>query len=105
MAKKKDAFKQGKTLGISGREMFLFNPELVVGDDDDPEGGDVMGVLSRTREEGEEEGVDVTHMLAMDAVMSQQTVRSEGESSGDQAGECSTTSNIGHVGDPLFRGR
>ena len=90
MAKKKEAFKQGKTLGISGREMFLFNPELVGGDDDDPEGGDVMGVPAREEEEGaeqEEEGVDVTHMLAMAAVASQQSVRSEGESSGDQAGK------------------
>lgn len=90
MAKKKEAFKQGKTLGISGREMFMFNPDLVVDDDEDPEGGGVVGLPSRKEgEEGEGqevEGVDVTHMLAM-AVASEQSVRSEGESSADQAGK------------------
>lgn len=31
--KKRSEFKQGKMLGISGREMFEFNPDLVAGDD------------------------------------------------------------------------
>ena len=76
--------------------MFLFNPDLVVGDDEDTEGGDVMGVVLRegvAEGEGqEEEGVDVTHMLAMGAVSSEETVRSEGESSSSQAGEHSALS-------------
>ncbi len=59
MAKKKEAFKQGKTLGISGREMFLFNPELVGGDDDDPEGGDVVQVLQEALGGGTEEGMTI----------------------------------------------
>ena len=58
MAKKKEAFKQGRTLGISGREVFLFNPELVGGDDDDSEGGAVFQV------EREKEEV-ICHMLLM----------------------------------------
>ena len=43
MVKRKEAFHQGKTLGISGREMFQFNPDLVAGDDqDEEEGGAVL---------------------------------------------------------------
>ena len=37
LAKKKSDFKAGRALGVSGREMFLFNPELVAGDDDGAE--------------------------------------------------------------------
>ena len=37
MAQRKEAFKAGRTHGISGREMFLFNPELVEDDDQDME--------------------------------------------------------------------
>ncbi|XP_052813627.1 zinc finger CCCH domain-containing protein 15-like [Mya arenaria] len=33
--KKKTDFKQGKVFGISGRELFEFNPDLVQGDDDE----------------------------------------------------------------------
>ena len=34
-SKKRKAFEQGKMLGISGREMFEFNPETVQADDDE----------------------------------------------------------------------
>lgn len=37
LAKKKSDFKAGKALGVSGREMFMFNPELIRGDDDEAE--------------------------------------------------------------------
>ena len=37
LAKKKSDFKSGRALGVSGREMFLFNPDLVVGDDEGAE--------------------------------------------------------------------
>ena len=33
--KKKSDFKQGKMFGVSGRDLFTFNPDLVAGDDDD----------------------------------------------------------------------
>ena len=59
MAKKKEAFRQGKTLGISGREMFMFNPELV-GGDEDTEGGDVVQMMAEEGEGEEEVVVDVT---------------------------------------------
>ncbi|XP_067686276.1 zinc finger CCCH domain-containing protein 15-like [Haliotis asinina] len=54
--KKKTDFKQGKLFGISGRQMFEFNPDLVNEDDDDA--GD--GVL--IRENNEEEEVPVVDL-------------------------------------------
>ncbi len=57
MTQRKEAFHQGRTLGISGREMFLFNPDLVGGDDQDEEGGAVLQV---TRPELDEVHVHVT---------------------------------------------
>ena len=88
MAKKKEAYKHGKTLGISGREMFLFNPELVAGDDEDEEGGGVVQIVQEPSEEDKEEGaaaVDLTN-FAMSAEGSGDTVKSEGEAS-CEAGE------------------
>lgn len=86
MAKKKEAFTQGKTLGISGREMFLFNPDLVVGDDDDPDGGGVVQVVPESEQE-DEEGVDLTNFATL-AEGSADTVKSEGEVSSAAAGKC-----------------
>ena len=46
MEKRKEAFHQGRTLGISGREMFLFNPEMVGEyDEDEEEGGTVFDMV------------------------------------------------------------
>ncbi|XP_038072166.1 zinc finger CCCH domain-containing protein 15-like [Patiria miniata] len=39
--KKKNDFKQGKSLGITGRELFAFNPDLI-GDDDDEAADDIQ---------------------------------------------------------------
>lgn len=87
MDKKKEAFKQGKTLGISGREMFLFNPELVGGDEDDVEDGGVVQVLQEYSSSEDEEGVDLTNMLTVAAGGSGEIVKSKGESSGQDAGK------------------
>lgn len=83
MAKKKEAYKHGKTLGISGREMFLFNPELVAGDDEDEEGGGVVQIVHESKEEDKDEGavaVDLTN-FAISAESPADTVKSEGEAS------------------------
>ena len=41
---RRDAFKQGKLLGISGRELFEFNPDAIQDDDEAAEGtGDLAG--------------------------------------------------------------
>lgn len=75
-SKKRADFKSGKMLGISGRQMFEFNPDLVSGDDD-TEGGVVD---SRTREEEEEDGV--VQEITLEALMSQ---ASQADNSGTQA--------------------
>ncbi|GFN90489.1 Zinc finger ccch domain-containing protein 15 [Plakobranchus ocellatus] len=49
--KKKADYKAGKTLGISGRQMFEFNPDLILGDDDEAD----EGVIEREKEEDEED--------------------------------------------------
>lgn len=81
MATKKEAFKQGKTLGISGREMFLFNPELMGGDDDDEDGGGVIELV-REEEEEEESVVDLTN-FTVPTGPSAETVKSKGETSSE----------------------
>ena len=48
-ASRKEAFKAGRTHGISGREMFTFNPNMV--QDDDDEGEDVITVTARESDE------------------------------------------------------
>lgn len=57
--KKKNDYKSGKEGGISGREMFLFDPSLVdwsVDGDDDGEAGEFdFSKLGRDHEDGEEE--------------------------------------------------
>jgi hypothetical protein len=52
--KKLKDFKSGRQFGISGREMFSFNPDLV-NDNDDMEEGEAA-FDSYMREENEEEG-------------------------------------------------
>src|SRR5271154_5911502 len=39
-AQKASAYKAGKSTGLSGRELFAFNPELAGGDDEFAEDGD-----------------------------------------------------------------
>lgn len=50
--KKKKDFNQGKMFGISGRELFEFNPDLIAGDDDE------AAEVTYTRESDEEEEED-----------------------------------------------
>ncbi|KAK5608197.1 hypothetical protein CRENBAI_002726 [Crenichthys baileyi] len=62
MEKKKADFKAGKSLIVSGREVFEFRPELV--DDDDDEADDTQ-YADETREEDEEE-TDTTDVQDID---------------------------------------
>eukprot|EP00118_Oscarella_pearsei_P026006 m.309208 g.309208 ORF g.309208 m.309208 type:complete len:414 (+) comp45790_c0_seq1:35-1276(+) len=55
LAKKKSDFRQGKLLGVSGREVFAFNPDLVDEDDD----GDTDVVYFRRQDIDEDETGDV----------------------------------------------
>lgn len=67
--KKRNEFKSGKNLGLSGREMFSFNPEMA--NDGDMDDGDVA-FDSYTREEEEDDGTTFEYremdleMLGMD---------------------------------------
>lgn len=62
MEKKKADFKAGKSLVVSGREVFEFRPELV--DDDDDEADDSR--YANDQEEEEEEQVDPTEVQDID---------------------------------------
>jgi len=62
MEKKKADFKAGKSLVVSGREVFEFRPELV--DDDDDEADDTR--YADQDEEEEEEEIDITEIQDID---------------------------------------
>ncbi|CAH1788486.1 unnamed protein product [Owenia fusiformis] len=59
--KKKKDFAQGKMFGISGRQMFEFNPDMIA--DEDDEDGEVM---TYTREESDDEGEDKVAVVEID---------------------------------------
>ena len=59
--KKKDRAKAGMTHGLSGRDMFSFNPTMAGGDDDDEDGGEAFDMKLREQDEGEDDGVQVHH--------------------------------------------
>lgn len=75
-SKKKADFKAGKLVGISGRQMFEFNPELMTCDDD---GDEEAGVVDSGRQE--EEGDDSpVHEINLDMFQA-----SQADTSGTQA--------------------
>ena len=51
MSQRKEAYKAGKMSGISGRELFEFNPEYVQGDDEEAGDDDVI-ILRRNEVSG-----------------------------------------------------
>jgi len=63
--KKKDRAKAGMTHGLSGRDMFSFNPTMAGGDDDDEDGGEAFDMKLREQDEGEDDGVQV-HEIKFD---------------------------------------
>ncbi|KAL9958562.1 hypothetical protein ACROYT_G035591 [Oculina patagonica] len=59
-AKKKDEFKSGRIVGkVSGREVFMFRPELAEADADDDEATEDMSIYRRM-DDDDDEGVDTT---------------------------------------------
>ncbi|XP_051815661.1 zinc finger CCCH domain-containing protein 15 [Acanthochromis polyacanthus] len=62
MEKKKADFKAGKSLVVSGREVFEFRPELV--DDDDDEADDTR--YAKEEDESDEEEIDTTAVQDID---------------------------------------
>jgi len=65
-SKKKKEFSSGVRTGMSGREMFMFDPKMVAQEDDDDEGGEAFD-LSKMDREGEDDmaGVKV-HEIKFD---------------------------------------
>ncbi|XP_076039510.1 zinc finger CCCH domain-containing protein 15 homolog [Oratosquilla oratoria] len=53
--KKRNDLKQGRALGISGREMFTFNPEMAAGEDEMEDGDDAFDINNMEEEEGDED--------------------------------------------------
>ncbi|RXG71521.1 Zinc finger CCCH domain-containing protein 15-like protein [Armadillidium vulgare] len=61
--KKKSDYKSGREGGISGREMFMFNPDLAVGENMEEGDADFdFKNMKEEPEEGEEEEVEVRYM-------------------------------------------
>ena len=48
-SQRKEAYKAGKTHGISGRELFEFNPEFAQGDDEEAGDDDVIMIRREVR--------------------------------------------------------
>jgi len=63
--KKKEKFKTGVSTGMSGREMFLFDPKMVAHEDDDEEGGEAFDYSKMEIENDDMAGVKV-HEIKFD---------------------------------------
>ncbi|PVD39074.1 hypothetical protein C0Q70_01702 [Pomacea canaliculata] len=77
--KKKADYKAGRLIGISGRQMFEFNPDLIA--DDDQDDADV-GVVMQDREEEEEEDSGPVIEISLETLLEQ---ISQVDSTGTQA--------------------
>ncbi len=62
--KKKQNLKAGLAVGLSGREMFTFDPKMAGGEDED-EDGEAFDLSKMDREEEEDDGVKV-HEIKFD---------------------------------------
>jgi len=51
---KKKKMKEGLTVGMSGRDMFLFDPKMVSNEDDDEEGGEQFDLAKLSKDNAEE---------------------------------------------------
>lgn len=54
--KRNDFVKHGRLMGLSGREMFTFNPDLIANDDEDADND--IDYRHRSDDEDDEEGAD-----------------------------------------------
>ncbi|KAF0295082.1 Zinc finger CCCH domain-containing protein 15 [Amphibalanus amphitrite] len=97
-AKKKNDAKSGKSGGLSGRDMFMYNPEMGVGDgdlDEGDEGMDLTGLKDEELEEAEKdivyktwtlEGIENEQIAEAEAVQAQEANAKAGESGGAVGG-------------------
>ena len=61
--KKKSDYKSGKMFGVSGRDLFTFNPDLVAGDDDEADD------TTYVREDDDMENVSTYHNINLHATI------------------------------------
>ncbi|CAF1212500.1 unnamed protein product [Didymodactylos carnosus] len=71
--KRNDYVKHGRLLGLSGREMFTFNPELLRTDDDDAD--DEIDYKHRTDDEDEEDEEEEEEKVSEAAAIKKTTIR------------------------------
>jgi len=93
--KKKSAFKDGKLLGISGREMFEFNPELIGGDDEEASDTEIQREDDDDDEEEEAGAVKSKYKDISDQIF----VPTEVDQSGTQCTPHATVLTNGTVGE------
>lgn len=84
--RKRDEFKAGRSIGLSGRDMFTFRPELAEDDGQDEEGEEAYDL---SRFDGEEDNVEVIREITLENLMA------ESLQSGDLA--AAAASPIGNV--------
>jgi len=80
--KKKDKAKAGITHGLSGRDMFSFNPTMA-GEEDDEEGGEAFDMKMREKGDDEDDGVQV-HEIKFDEFGIMEDAYAQEESTKDQ---------------------
>lgn len=64
--KKKKGFASGQTQGLSGREMFSFNPSMVGDEEDDGEGGEAIDFSKVERETDDDDSNVKVHEIKFD---------------------------------------
>lgn len=79
--RKRDEFKAGRSIGLSGRDMFTFRPELAQDDGQDEEGEEAYDL---SRFDGEEDNVEVIREITLENLMA------ESLQSGDMAAAASS---------------
>lgn len=66
--RKRDEFKAGRSIGLSGRDMFTFRPELADDDGQDEEGEEAYDL---SRFDGEEDNVEVIREITLENLMAE----------------------------------
>lgn len=66
--RKRDEFKAGRSIGLSGRDMFTFRPELAEDDGQDEEGEEAYDL---SRLEGEEDNAEVIREITLENLMAE----------------------------------
>ncbi|XP_071822507.1 zinc finger CCCH domain-containing protein 15-like [Apostichopus japonicus] len=88
--KKKNDFKEGKALGITGREVFQFNPDMILADDDEAD----EGVMEMEEGETREESTSVRDLTAEALASQAMEATDTGTVSTSRSREGATSSNV-----------